>query len=97
MPGVFAGSCRLSPWFDGEWNFNQLESSVAVRSFHERNVHPYALEPHDAVNPATFDGPLALRLESELDEELCRGCEVVNHDADVLHPLNSHVFDDADA
>jgi hypothetical protein len=21
IPGVFAGACRLSPWFDGEWNF----------------------------------------------------------------------------
>ena len=70
----------------------QLESSVAVRSLHDRNVRPYALEPHDAVHPATFDGPLALQHESELDEELSRGCEVVNHDADVLHPLNRHVL-----
>jgi hypothetical protein len=30
---------------------------------------------------ATFDGPLALKYESEFDEELSRGCEVVNHDA----------------
>jgi hypothetical protein len=51
------------------------------------------LEPHDAVHPATFDGPLALQHEPELHEELGRGCEVVNHDADVLHPLDSHVFD----
>ena len=90
---MFAGACRLSPWFDGEWNFDQLESSVAVRSLHHRNVRPYALEPHDAVHPATFDRPLALQHESELDEELSRGREVVNHDADVLHPLDSHVFD----
>ena len=41
---------------------------------------------------AAFDGRLALQHESELDEELCGGCEVVNHDADVLHPLDSHVF-----
>jgi len=43
------------------------------------------------VHPATFDGPLALKHESELDEELSRGCEVVNHDADVFHPLDSYV------
>jgi hypothetical protein len=43
---------------------------------------------------AAFDGRLALQHESELDEELSRGCEVVNHDADVLHPLDSHVFAD---
>jgi hypothetical protein len=66
--------------------------SVAVRSLHHRSVRPYALEPHDAVHPATFDGPLALQHESELDEELSRGHEVVNHDADVLHPLDSHVW-----
>jgi len=40
-----------------------------------------------------FDGPLALQHESERDEELSRGGEVVDHDADVLHPLDSHVFD----
>src|SRR6266481_5922296 len=98
IPGVFAGACRLSPCFDGEWNFRrvelrQLKSSVAVRSLHHRNVRPYALEPHDAVHPATFDGPLALQHESELDEEVSRGCEVVNHDADVLHTSDSHVLD----
>ena len=32
------------------------------------------------------------QLQSELEEELGRGCEVVNHDADVIHPLDSHVF-----
>jgi hypothetical protein len=36
---------------------------------------------------------LALQLESELDEELDRGREVVNHDADVIHPLDGHVLD----
>jgi hypothetical protein len=71
----------------------QLESSVAVRSLHHRNLRPYALEPDDAVHPATFDGPLALQHESELGEELSRGREVVNHDADVIHPLDRHVLD----
>ncbi len=56
----------------------------------------YALEPHDAVHPATFDGPLALQCEFELDEELGRGHEVVNHHADVIHPLDSHLLDGED-
>ena len=34
--------------------------------------------------------------ESELGEELDRGREVVDHDADVLHPLESHVLDGKD-
>jgi hypothetical protein len=72
--------------------FRQLESTVAVRSLHHRDIRPYALEPHDAVHPATFDGALALQRESELDKELSRGCEVINHDADVLHPRDTHVF-----
>jgi hypothetical protein len=42
---------------------------------------------------AALDGPLVLEHESELDEELSRGREVVNHDADVIHPLDSHVLD----
>jgi hypothetical protein len=71
----------------------QLESSVAVRSLQHRNLRPDALEPHDAVHPAALDGPLALELESELGEELSRGREVVNHDADVLHPLDRQVLD----
>jgi hypothetical protein len=33
-----------------------------------------------------------MQLESELGEEFDCGREVVNHDADVLHPLDRHVF-----
>jgi hypothetical protein len=73
--------------------FRQLESSVAVRGLQDRDLCPDAVEPHDAVHPAALDRPLALQLESEFDEELSCGREVVNHDADVLHPLESHVLD----
>jgi hypothetical protein len=71
----------------------QLELYVAVRSLHHRDVRPYALEPVDAVHQAALDGRLALQLESELDEELGRGREVFDHDADVLHPLDRHALD----
>jgi hypothetical protein len=71
---------------------DELESSVAVRRLHHRIRHPYAFEPHNAIHPATIDGPLATRLKSELDEELNRGREVVNHNAHVVHSLDSHVF-----
>jgi hypothetical protein len=36
---------------------------------------------------------LPLKLESELNEELNRSRKVVNHDADVLHPLDRQVRD----
>jgi hypothetical protein len=87
---LFAGACWFSTWFDGEWIpggewIRQLESFIAVRSLHDRDGRPYTLEPDDAVHPRIFDGCLALQHESELDEELSRRCEVVNHDADVLN------------
>ena len=66
---------------------------MAVRRLHERKLHADALEPHDAVHPAAIDRSLAPQLESELDEELSRGSEVVDHDADVVHPLDRHVLD----
>ena len=70
---------------------------MAVRNLHERYVRADALEPHDAVHHGALDRSLALQLESELDEELGRGREVVNHDADVLHPLNRQVVDGTDS
>jgi hypothetical protein len=39
---------------------------------------------------AAFGRPLRLQHESEFDEELGCGREVVDHDADVVHPLNRH-------
>ena len=74
----------------------QLEPSVAVRGLHHRDLRPDALEPHHAVHPTALDRPLALQFESKLDEERRRGREVVNHDADVLDPFESHVFDGKD-
>jgi hypothetical protein len=40
--------------------------------------------------PSTRPRP---QLESELDEELGCGREVVNYNADVVHPLDRHVLD----
>jgi hypothetical protein len=93
MPGVFAGACRLPPWVDGVWNFVSSSRPWAVRGLQDRDLCPDAVEPHDAVHPAALDRPLALQLESEFDEELGCGREVVNHDADVLHPLDRHLLD----
>jgi hypothetical protein len=64
---------------------------VAVWGLQEREIYPDAVEPHDTVHPAALDLPLALQLESEFDENLGCGREVVNHDADVVHPLDRHV------
>src|SRR6266540_2112817 len=74
----------------------QLEPSVAVRGLHHRDLRPDALEPYHAVHPTALDRPLALQLESELDEERRRGREVVDHDAHVLHALDCHALDGSD-
>jgi hypothetical protein len=66
---------------------------VAVRRFHHRGVHLDALEAYHAIHPCTFDRPLALQLEAELDEERDRAREVVDHDAHVLHALDGHALD----
>src|SRR5438309_1892129 len=58
-----------------------------------RGVHLDALEPDYAVHPTALDGPLALQLESELDEERRRGREVVDDDAHVLHAVDRQALD----
>jgi hypothetical protein len=40
--------------------FDQLESSVAVRGLHHRDLVPYAVERDDAVDRAALDGRGAL-------------------------------------
>jgi len=97
MPGVFAGAVPVVVLARGRVELRQLESSMAVRGLHDRDFCPDAVEPHDAIHPPALDRPLALQLESELDEELSRGREVVNDDAHVVHSLDSHMPDGKDS
>ena len=39
----------------GRAELRQLQSSMAVRGLHDRDVGPDAVEPHDAVHPAALD------------------------------------------
>ena len=71
----------------------QLEPSVAIRGLQHRDLRVDALETHHAVHPTALDRSLALQLESELDEELRCGREVVDDDADVIHPFDRHARD----
>ncbi len=75
---------------------HQFEPSMAVRGLQHCDIHADALEPHPTVHPTALDRPLALQLESELDEERRRGREVVDHDAHVLHALDRHALDGSD-
>jgi hypothetical protein len=54
------------------------------------DLGPDPLEADDEVHPRSLDGCLALQLQPEFDEER-DGCrEVVDNDADVVHPLDRH-------
>jgi hypothetical protein len=72
---------------------HQLDFSLAVRGPQHRELHRDLVERHDAVYPAAPNLAVASRLESELDEELGCGGEVVNNDSDVFHSLDCHALD----
>src|SRR5436190_2508778 len=77
----------------GGVKLRQLDSSVSIRGLQHRDLRADALETHHAVHPTALDRPLALQLESELDEERRRGREVVDHDAHVFHAFDRHALD----
>ena len=85
---------RVDPALDGRRRveLRQLEPAVAVRRPHEDDLDPDPLEPDDAVHPPSLDRcrSLALHLQTELHEEGDGSLEVVDDDADVVHPLNRH-------
>ncbi len=66
---------------------------MAVRRPHHRDVASDAVEPDDAVHPRSLDGRLALQLQAKLDKERDRSLEVVDHDADIVHPQNRHILE----
>ena len=88
-PRVFAGAFGSPPSPPAMWNLvssiRPFPSGVCIIAMSTDSV-----ESDDAVHRVALDLCLTLRFESELGEELNRGCEVVNHDADVVHPLDGH-------
>lgn len=70
---------------------HQLKPRVAVRSPHHCDVEFLAVEPDNAVGPPSLDSHFALQLETQFDEEGDGACEVVDNNADIVHPLKRHV------
>jgi hypothetical protein len=68
----------------------QLEPAVAVWGPQHRDVAADAVEPDGAVRPEALDLRFALQLHAEFSEERDGSLEVVDDDADVVHPLNRH-------
>src|SRR5215470_1016278 len=50
------------------------------------------LEPDDTVHPAPLDGHLALQLHTKFDKECLRSLEVLDHEENVVHSCQRHVF-----
>src|SRR4051794_20039609 len=69
---------------------HQLDPRLAVRGLQHRELGPDALQPHDPVDPVAANGPLTLPLEPQLEKELGRRLEVLDHDSDVVHALDRH-------
>jgi len=72
---------------------HELDFSMAGRVPQHRELHLDPVEGDDALYPLARDLALASRLQAELDEEVDRGLEVVDHDADVFHLLDPHGLD----
>src|SRR5262249_3058754 len=68
----------------------QLEPAVAVWGPHHRDLDPDAVEPDDAVHPTALDWHLDLQPQTELDKEGDSSLEVVDDNADVIHPPKRH-------
>ena len=70
---------------------HQLNPAVAVRCSHQCDVASNVVKPDEAVHRRSLDCRLALQLETKLDKEGNSSREVVDHNANVVHPPNRHV------
>ena len=66
---------------------------MAVWSPNHCDVGSHVVETDDLVHPTSLDRRLALQLQSKFDKESDSSGEVVDDNADVVHPLNRHVLE----
>jgi hypothetical protein len=69
----------------------ELEPAVAVRRAHHGGLDALVAQSSDAPCPRSFHHGSPFELEAELAEELDRRVEVLDDDADVVHPFECHV------
>src|SRR4051812_49195324 len=70
----------------------ELEPAVAVRRTHHGDLDALVAQSGDAPCPLPFDRELPFELEAELAKELDHRREIVDDNADVVHPPNRHAF-----
>src|SRR5258708_38335669 len=91
---VMRRALRLSAGRRGGEVLGKLQPAVAVWGSHHRDVAAHAVESDGAVRPRAFDMGLSFQLHAELGEERDSRVQVVDDDADVVHPLKGHVSED---
>jgi hypothetical protein len=69
-----------------------LEPAVTVGRTHHRNLDPHVVQTSDATGPVSFDQGSPFEVEPKFGEELDCGIDILNHDSDVVHPLDSHIM-----
>src|SRR6266704_1853672 len=69
----------------------ELEPAVAVRRAHHGDLDALVAQSSDAPCPLSFHHGSPFELEAELAKELDRRVQVLDDDADVVHPFECHV------
>jgi hypothetical protein len=69
----------------------QLQLAIAVRSPQHGDVAADAVEADSVVGKRTLDLHLALQLHAKFSEERYSSREIVDNNADVVHPFESHM------
>ncbi len=88
MPGVFTGALGAVLGGHRRVERRQLDPAVAVRGPHEGEVRADAVQPDELVHPLTLDRCLALQFQAQFDEERDSSREILDHNADVIHPVD---------
>ena len=68
----------------------KLETTVAVRRSHHGDLDTLLAEPGNAARPFALDHRPTFELQAKGAKELDHRLEVLDNNADVVHPLNSH-------
>src|SRR5262249_49083825 len=67
----------------------QFEPAMTVWRTHHGDFDAHVVQSSDAISPVSFDWGTSLEIETKVGEELNRGIDVLHHDADVVHSLDS--------
>nr|WP_251041416.1 hypothetical protein [Arthrobacter sp. ISL-30] len=68
----------------------QLDAAAAVRGPHDGDIRSDAVQPDELVHPFILDCCLALQFQAQFDEERDSSLEILDHNADVIHPVDRH-------